>query len=45
MDPCSETKEYKLGNEPAIYLETIPSTAKMERITGRGNGTKIRLNR
>ena len=44
MNPCATTKESKLGNGPARYLETTTTTTKtttMERMTARVNGTEI----
>ena len=41
MDPCAATKEIELGNGTARYMETTTSTKTMERMTVRGNRTKI----
>ena len=40
MDNRPETKESKLGNVPAIYLETTISTTKMERMMVKVKGSR-----
>ena len=41
MDISSANNTVKLGNGPAIYLEATTPTTTMERMTVRGNRTKI----